>query len=90
MNIADSHTMFMQQLTWDPVNHVHWRFRYDGGTKVLSFEVSPDGQAWTSLESHVANYDVTAETIRFGAGAFSGAFMRGTAAFDEFAYCHLR
>jgi hypothetical protein len=88
-NIRDTHTGFSQNFVWDPVAYKHWRFRYDAATQVLFFEVSPDGGAWSALVSgQQAGYDVSAETIIIGAGAFQGTFDRGTAAFDDLAYCH--
>lgn len=53
---------FAQSVSYDPVEHLHWRIRDDGSNTLC--EASPDGQTWT-IFGHRANAELGFELEDF-------------------------
>ncbi|HEX8702098.1 MAG TPA: vanadium-dependent haloperoxidase [Myxococcaceae bacterium] len=84
IQIIGGTTTTLAIVPYDAVNHRWWQFREFGGT--IFWEVSSDGQSWTTLfsKSYVNVIDFTAVTFVFRALTDDAAPSPGVAIFGSF------
>jgi hypothetical protein len=73
---------FSKTIPYDPENHRWWRLRECEG--ILHWEVSADGQAWTTLVSKPTPIPLTSAYLHIQAGTFSPVAHPGLAIFESF------
>lgn len=69
---------------YDPKAMRWWRIRHDAKTDKVSFEVSADGNAWTSMYVVLRKIDITQVKVELSAGTWGPVPSPGTAIFDNF------
>ncbi|HEX5745381.1 MAG TPA: hypothetical protein VFZ09_04000 [Archangium sp.] len=78
--VAGSYTL-LARVPYDPELHRWWRLRERTG--VLHWEVSANGQDWTSLFNKPAPLSLTSVTLELMAGSIDVAPLPGVAIFDS-------
>jgi CSLREA domain-containing protein len=75
---------FSASVTYDPLQHRFWRFRYDAPARLIIFETSPDFVVWTERFSAQLPANQTALIAELSAGTSRASVNVGAALFDNF------
>jgi hypothetical protein len=71
------------QVWYDAVQYRFWRLRHNGPANTMNFEVSPNGQTWTTLKTVAVGFPLDSMKVRLFAGAWgTGNSAPGTAVYD--------
>jgi RHS repeat-associated protein len=71
-------------LTYDAVQHRHWRIRHDEVADTVNWETSPDGVNWTTRRTSPRPFPLTNLQVHLFAGKYSAGVPASTAIFDNF------
>lgn len=69
---------------YDAVQYRFWRLRHNGAANTMNFEVSPNGQTWTTLKTVAVGFPLDSMKVWVYAGAWgTGNSAPGTAVYDN-------
>ena len=70
-------------ITYDPAQHVYWRFRHDPQNDLILYETSPDNVNWVTQRKEARPFDIRQLQTKLFAGKYTATTPTSTAIFDN-------